>query len=258
MRFSSGRNRSASGHTGRNVSLYAGDRTRLAEGTGSQPQLQETAVPSLFDPVQLGALALPNGIAMAPLTRNRAIAGLNPGYLTVESYRQRASAGLTIAEATRNSPLGQGYLDTPGIHSPDQVAAWNDVTDAAHGDVGRVFLKLWHVGRISHTPLLPDGAAPVSSANRRANAQTFSAEGFFDVSQPRALRDDEIPGLIADYRNAARNAIDAGFDGVEVHSDDRSSATRTWCTGCESTRSSTLCRRTSFTVAERDSPTTGR
>ncbi len=175
-------------------------------------------MPSLFDPVQMDDLALPNRIVMAPLTRNRAVAGLKPGDLTVEYYRQRASAGLIIAEATQISPMGQGYLDTPGIHGPQQVAAWNKVTDAVHGAGGRIFLQLWHVGRISHTSLLPDGAAPVSSTNRRPNAQTFSAEGFVDVSQPRALRDDEIPDLIADYRNAARNAIDAGFDGVEVHS----------------------------------------
>jgi N-ethylmaleimide reductase len=175
-------------------------------------------MPSLFDPVQMGELALPNRIVMAPLTRNRAVAGHKPGNLTVEYYRQRASAGLIIAEATQISPMGQGYLDTPGIHSPEQVAAWHEVTDAVHGAGGRIFLQLWHVGRISHTSLLPDGVAPVSSTNRRPNAQTFSAEGFVDVSQPRALRDDEIPGLIADYRNAARNAIDAGFDGVEVHS----------------------------------------
>ena len=174
-------------------------------------------MPSLFDPVQMGDNPLPNRIVMAPLTRNRAVAGLKPGDLTVEYYRQRASAGLIIAEATQLSPMGQGYLDTPGIHSPEQVAAWNKVTDAVHGAGGRIFLQLWHVGRISHTSLLPGGAAPVSSTDRRPNAQTFSAEGFVDVSQPRALRDDEIPGLIADYKQAARNAIDAGFDGVEVH-----------------------------------------
>ena len=173
---------------------------------------------SLFDPIQMGDLALPNRVVMAPLTRNRAVAGQRPGELTVEYYRQRSSAGLIIAEATQISPMGQGYLDTPGIHSPEQVSAWKKVTDAVHGAGGRIFLQLWHVGRISHTSLLPNGAAPVSSTNRRPNAQTFTADGFVEVSQPRALRDEEIPGLIADYRHAARCAMDAEFDGVEVHS----------------------------------------
>jgi len=175
-------------------------------------------MPSLFDPVQMGDIALPNRIVMAPLTRNRAVAGLQPGELAVEYYRQRATAGLIIAEATQISAMGQGYLDTPGIYSPEQVAAWREVTDAVHGAGGRIFLQLWHVGRIAHSSLLPGGAAPVSSTDRRPNAMTFAATGFVEVSQPRALRDEEIPGLIEDYRKAARNAADAGFDGVEVHS----------------------------------------
>ncbi len=173
-------------------------------------------MPSMFDPIQLGDVALPNRIVMAPLTRNRSV-GLKPGELAIEYYRQRASAGLIIAEATQISPMGQGYLDTPGIYSPEQVAAWSRVTDAVHGAGGRIFLQLWHVGRISHISLLPDGAAPVSSTSRRPNAMTFVATGFADVSPPRALDDDEIPALIADYRHAARCAMDAGFDGVEVH-----------------------------------------
>jgi len=171
----------------------------------------------LFQPLQWSGLTLPNRVVMAPLTRNRAVAGQKPGALTVAYYRQRATAGLIIAEATQISPMGQGYLDTPGIYSQEQVSAWNKVTDAVHGTGGRIVLQLWHVGRISHNSLLPNGAAPVSSTNRRPNAQTFTADGFVDVSQPRALRDDEIPSLIADYRHAARCAMDAGFDGVEVH-----------------------------------------
>jgi N-ethylmaleimide reductase len=173
---------------------------------------------SLFDPIQVGDIALRNRIVMAPLTRNRAIEGQLPGPMTVEYYRQRASAGLIIAEASQISPMAQGYLDTPGIHTPEQVAAWRKVTDAVHAEGGRIVIQLWHVGRISHVSLLPDGAAPVSSTNRRPNAQTFTRDGFVEVSTPRALRDDELPGLIADYRHAARCAIDAGFDGVEVHS----------------------------------------
>jgi N-ethylmaleimide reductase len=174
-------------------------------------------MPSLFDPVQLGDILLPNRIVMAPLTRNRSV-GLKPGDLAVEYYRQRASAGLVITEATQINPMGQGYLDTPGIYSTEQIAAWRKVTDAVHEAGGRIFVQLWHVGRISHSSLLPEGASPVSSTNRRPNAMTFAAEGFVEVSPPRALRDDEIPTLIADYRHAARCAMDAGFDGVEVHS----------------------------------------
>lgn len=172
---------------------------------------------TLFDPIQVGDMALANRIVMAPLTRNRAIEGNKPGPLTVEYYRQRATAGLIIAEASPISPLAQGYLDTPGIWSAEQVAAWREVTSAVHGEGGKIVLQLWHVGRISHSSLLPDGAAPVSSTDRVANASTFTREGFIPVSKPRALRDDEIPALIEDYRRAARNAIDAGFDGVEIH-----------------------------------------
>ena len=175
-------------------------------------------MPMLFDPIQLGDIALANRIVMAPLTRNRAIEGNRPGPMTVEYYRQRATAGLIISEASQISPMAQGYLDTPGIYSREQVAAWRDVTDAVHVEGGRIVIQLWHVGRISHTSLLPGGAAPVSSTNRRSPAMTFTHDGFVPVSQPRALRDDELPALIADYVHAARCAMDAGFDGVEVHS----------------------------------------
>ena len=172
---------------------------------------------SLFDPIKIGDIALANRIVMAPLTRNRAIAGNVAGPLTVEYYRQRASAGLIISEASQISPTAQGYLDTPGIHSPEQITGWRQVTDAVHAAGGKIVLQLWHVGRISHTSLLPAGEAPVSSTAKAAEAMTYTAEGFVPVSTPRALRDDEIPGLVADYRHAARNAIEAGFDGVEVH-----------------------------------------
>jgi N-ethylmaleimide reductase len=178
---------------------------------------QENRMTTLFEPGKLGDIALANRVVMAPLTRNRAIEGLVPGPLTVEYYRQRASAGLIIAEATQVSAMGQGYLDTPGIHTPDQVAAWRRVTGAVHAAGGRIVLQLWHVGRISHSSLLPGGAAPVSSTARRPDAQTYTKEGFVPVSAPRALRDDELPGIVAEYRHAARCAMDAGFDGVEVH-----------------------------------------
>lgn len=174
-------------------------------------------MPSLFDPVQIGDIALANRIVMAPLTRNRAIAGNVAGPLTVEYYRQRATAGLIIAEASQISPQAQGYLDTPGIYSDAQVAGWQQVTDAVHAAGGKIVLQLWHVGRISHTSLLPEGTVPVSSTDRKAEAMTFTKDGFVPVSTPRALRDEEIPALIEDYRRAARNAIAAGFDGVEIH-----------------------------------------
>ncbi|MGY4831532.1 alkene reductase [Sphaerotilaceae bacterium SBD11-9] len=174
-------------------------------------------MPSLFDPVRVGDIALSNRIVMAPLTRNRAAAHQVPSDLAVTYYAQRAEAGLIVTEASQISPEGQGYLDTPGIHSPEQIAAWKKVTDAVHARGGKIVIQLWHVGRISHVSLQPNGQAPVSSTARRAQGKTFIAGGFADTSQPRALRLDEIPGVIDGYRRAARNAITAGFDGVEVH-----------------------------------------
>ncbi len=175
---------------------------------------------TLFDPIRLGDISLANRIVMAPLTRNRAPQQL-PNALMREYYRQRANpatgAGLIISEATQISPQGQGYLDTPGIHSAEQVAGWRQVTDAVHAEGGKIVVQLWHVGRISHVSLQAGGIAPVSSTNRAANVKTFTADGFVPCSAPRQLRLDEIAGVIADYRRAARNAIDAGFDGVEVH-----------------------------------------
>ncbi|TMH02048.1 MAG: alkene reductase [Betaproteobacteria bacterium] len=174
-------------------------------------------MPSLFDPTRIGDIALANRIVMAPLTRNRAAAGQVPSPLAADYYAQRASAGLIISEASQVCPEGQGYLDTPGIHSPEQIAGWRRVTDAVHARGGRIVIQLWHVGRISHVSLQPGGAAPVSSTARIANGKTFTKDGFVPVSAPRALRRDEIPGIVAAYGRAARNAIDAGFDGVEVH-----------------------------------------
>ena len=153
---------------------------------------------------------------MAPLTRNRATDQL-PNALMRDYYVQRASAGLIITEATQVCAEGQGYLDTPGLHTAEQVAGWRQITDAVHAAGGKIVIQLWHVGRISHVSLLPGGAAPVSSTDVPAKAKTYTADGFVDCSTPRALRLDEIPGLIAAYRQAARNAIAAGFDGVEVH-----------------------------------------
>ena len=172
---------------------------------------------SLFEPLRFGDIAVANRVVMAPLTRNRAAAHQVPSDLAVEYYTQRASAGLIVTEATQISPEGQGYLDTPGIHSPEQVAAWRKVTDAVHAQGGKIIVQLWHVGRISHVSLQPGGLAPVSSTARTAVAKTFTADGFVDVSPPRVLRLDELPRIVADYRHAARCAMQAGFDGVEVH-----------------------------------------
>jgi N-ethylmaleimide reductase len=172
---------------------------------------------ALFQPFRLGGLELPNRIVMAPLTRNRAGAGNVPGPLAATYYRQRAGAGLLITEASQISPQGQGYQDTPGIHSPEQVAGWRKVTDAVHEAGGRIVIQLWHVGRVSHVALQPGGAAPVAPSAITAKTKTFVNGGFAETSAPRALRLDEIPGIIADYRRAAANAIAAGFDGVELH-----------------------------------------
>ena len=173
---------------------------------------------TLFDPGRFGDIAVSNRVVMAPLTRDRASPGQVPTALMATYYAQRATAGLIVSEGTQISPLGQGYLDTPGLHNEAQVQGWRRVTDAVHAQGGRIVVQLWHVGRISHTSLLPPGAQPVSSTARRAASKTFVAGGFADVSAPRALRADELPGLVDEYRQAARRALQAGFDGVEVHS----------------------------------------
>ena len=176
---------------------------------------------TLFDPIRIGDIELATRICMAPLTRNRASPGQLPNDLMRQYYEQRADpatgAGLIITEASQISAMGQGYLDTPGIHTPAQVAGWRRITEAVHARGGRIVIQLWHVGRISHVSLLPGGQAPVSSTARAAKGKTFIAGGFADCSTPRALLTDEIPGVIADYVHAARCAMDAGFDGVEVH-----------------------------------------
>ncbi|MDF2811462.1 MAG: alkene reductase [Microvirga sp.] len=171
----------------------------------------------LFQSFQLGDLSLPNRIVMAPLTRNRAGAGDIPGDLAATYYKQRASAGLIISEASQISQQGQGYLRTPGIYTPEQVAGWRRVTHAVHQAGGRIFIQLWHVGRVSHVSLQKDGAKPVAPSAIRAVTKTFVESGFTDTSEPRALELSEIPGVIADYERAARHAKEAGFDGVEIH-----------------------------------------
>lgn len=171
----------------------------------------------LFTPARFGDIELANRVVMAPLTRDRAGPGQVPTPLMATYYAQRAGAGLIVSEGTQISREGQGYLDTPGLHSAEQVAGWRRVTDAVHGRGGRIVVQLWHVGRISHVSLRDGGAPPVSSTSRRAATRTFTAAGFEAVSEPRALERSEIPRLVDDYRRAAALAMQAGFDGVEVH-----------------------------------------
>lgn len=172
---------------------------------------------AIFQSYDLGPITLANHIVMAPLTRNRAGAGLVPSELAATYYAQRATAGLLITEATQISAQAQGYQDTPGIYTPAQIDGWRNVTDAVHAKGGHIFVQLWHVGRISHVDLQPGGAAPVAPSAIRAETKTFVNNGFADVSEPRALELQEIPGIIDDFRKASANAIAAGFDGVEIH-----------------------------------------
>ncbi|MGI6246052.1 MAG: alkene reductase [Pseudochelatococcus sp.] len=177
---------------------------------------------TLFDPVTVGDLTLSNRIALAPLTRNRAPHAV-PTAATALYYTQRATAGLLITEATAITHQGQGYADVPGLYAPEQLAGWRKVTDSVHEAGGRIFVQLWHVGRISHNTLQPGGQAPVAPSAIRAKAKTYLIDadgngGFTETSEPRALEAAELPGIVEDYRKAVRAAIDtAGFDGVEIH-----------------------------------------
>jgi N-ethylmaleimide reductase len=172
---------------------------------------------TLFLPGKIGAIPVANRIAMSPLTRARADMDGVQTPLAIEYYRQRAGAGLIVTEATNISRQGRGYAYTPGIYTDEHVAAWRPVTDAVHEAGGRIVLQLWHVGRISHTSLQEGGQPPVAPSALQAGQTTYTETGMQRPSLPRALRTDEIPGLIEDYRNAARKAKAVGFDGVEVH-----------------------------------------
>jgi N-ethylmaleimide reductase len=173
---------------------------------------------TLFDPTKIGAIAVDNRVAMAPLTRARADMDGVQTPLAVDYYRQRASAGMIIAEATNISRQARGYAYTPGIYTDAHVAAWQPVTQAVHDAGGRIVLQLWHTGRFSHTSLQEGGQPPVAPSAIQAGEQTYLENGFERPSPPRALETDEIPGIIEDYVRAATNARAAGFDGVEVHS----------------------------------------
>ena len=172
----------------------------------------------LFAPYTLGPLTLKNRIVMAPLTRSRSNEeGVPPAY-AADYYAQRASAGLIVSEATNISAQGRGYAKTPGIWSSAQVEAWKPVTEAVHKAGGLFFLQLWHTGRISHPSLQPGGALPVAPSAVKPEGQAFTNEGMQDHVTPRTLEVSELPGIVEDYRHAAKNARAAGFDGVEVHS----------------------------------------
>jgi 2,4-dienoyl-CoA reductase-like NADH-dependent reductase (Old Yellow Enzyme family) len=172
---------------------------------------------TLFDSIQIGDLTLPNRVIMAPLTRSRAVGeGRVPNALMAEYYAQRASAGLILSEATAVTPQGVGYANTPGIWSDEQVEGWKLVTNAVHAKGGKIFLQLWHVGRISD-PIFLNGDLPVAPSAIKPQGHVSLVRPQREYVTPRALRLDEIPGIVAAYRKGAENAKRAGFDGVEVH-----------------------------------------
>lgn len=178
----------------------------------------------LFTPLKIGPVTAPNRVLMAPLTRLRSIEpGDIPTPLMKEYYRQRASAGLIISEATQISAQAKGYAGAPGLHSGEQIAAWKKITEAVHAEGGRIAVQLWHTGRISHNTLQPGGVAPVApsalSAGTRTSLRDENGQAIrVDTSMPRALELSEIPGIVDDFRQAVANAREAGFDMVELHS----------------------------------------
>jgi N-ethylmaleimide reductase len=181
-----------------------------ARSTPPQPQ------PTLFSPYTLGDIPLHNRLVLAPMTRSRALDGNVANPLAATYYVQRASAGLLITEATQVSPQGVGYIRTPGIHSPEQVAGWKRITDAVHRVGGTIFAQLWHVGRVSH-PDFHGGALPVAPSALPVEGEAFTSNGKVRIPTPRALETSEIRGIIAQFRKGAENAKAAGFDGVELH-----------------------------------------
>jgi N-ethylmaleimide reductase len=191
-------------------------RGRILQRLITKPQKMTT----LFDTTTAGDITLANRIVMAPLTRNRSPNAI-PTALVAQYYAQRATAGLIITEATAISAQAQGYADVPGLYGHEQIAAWKTVTSAVHEKGGRIVSQLWHVGRVSHTDLQPNHAAPVAPSAIQAKAKTVLLRDGkpvpTDTSMPRALATDELAGIVQDYRRAARAAMDAGFDGVEIH-----------------------------------------
>jgi N-ethylmaleimide reductase len=181
--------------------------------------MKETAqmLSDLFQPVQLGPYQLANRIVMAPLTRSRADKNGIPGALIAEHYAQRASAGLIISEGVNISPTARGYALTPGVYDDAQIEGWRKVTERVHARGGRIFPQLWHVGRVSHSSLQPGGVLPVAPSALGPQATSYTPSGFQSCPIPRALDTAEIPLIVDQYRLAARNALAAGFDGVEIH-----------------------------------------
>lgn len=173
--------------------------------------------PELFQPLNLGDLTLPNRIVLAPMTRSRAVQGDIQNPLAATYYSQRASAGLLITEGTQVSRMGVGYIRTPGIFTDAQQEAWRQVTEAVHKVGGRIFAQLWHVGRISHSSLLPDGQAPLAPSAIPAQGMAYTSTGPQPLSTPRALTTPEVKGVIGEFEQAAQRARAAGFDGVELH-----------------------------------------
>jgi N-ethylmaleimide reductase len=171
----------------------------------------------LFTPVQVGRYTLANRMVMAPMTRSRAGDDGVPSELAATYYGQRAGAGLIITECAYVSPMGRGYVRTPGIQTDAQVSAWKKVADAVHAKDGRIFMQLWHTGRISHPALLPGNAVPVAPSAIKPAGQSWTLTGPQDFVTPRALEIEEIAGIVTDFRNATRRALEAGFDGVELH-----------------------------------------
>src|SRR5687768_12327171 len=170
----------------------------------------------LFRPYLAGDVTFPNRVVLAPMTRSRVLTGNVPNPLAAQYYAQRASAGLLITEGTQVSPQGVGYIRTPGIHSPEQVAGWNTITHAVHAAGGRIFAQLWHVGRVSHSDF-HGGELPVAPSAIHVDGEAFTTSGRQPLPTPRALTLEEIPGLVQQFRAAAVNAKAAGFDGVELH-----------------------------------------
>jgi len=180
-----------------------------------RPQAEQPFKP-LFLPYRLGDIELNNRLVMAPMTRSRALEDNVPNPIAATYYAQRASAGLIVTEATQVSPQGVGYIRTPGIHSAEQVTGWKRITEAVHRAGGKIFLQLWHVGRISH-PDFHDGELPVAPSAIAARGQVFTAKGPQEMVTPRALTLAELPGIVEQFRRGAENAKAAGFDGVELH-----------------------------------------
>ncbi|MCB2426543.1 alkene reductase [Methylophaga pinxianii] len=172
---------------------------------------------TLLSPIKIGNQTLKNRLVMAPLTRNRAGEGLLPTEMNVTYYKQRASAGLIISEGTQIAEDALGYPLTPGIHSEDQIVAWRKVTDAVHKEEGLIFVQLWHCGRVSHSSMLPNGMKPLAPSAIKPAGEVYTYEGMKPYETPQAIATADIPKIIEQYRHAACCAVEAGFDGVEIH-----------------------------------------